>query len=161
MTPLILTDAVIAPTLKLMGPKYDSPEAQTLLLAIALQESGLRHRRQVGGPARGFWQFEKGGGVRGVLEHKASSDLSNGLCQVFLVKPEFAYEALEQNDILACIFARLLLWTDPKSLPDVNDAHACWHYYLRNWRPGKPHIDVWDRNLRHARETIFNKEAPA
>lgn len=161
MTPLILTDAVIAPTLKLMGPKYDSPEAQTLLLAIALQESGLRHRRQVGGPARGFWQFEKGGGVRGVLTHKASSEFSNGLCEVFLVKPEYAYEALEQNDILACIFARLLLWTDPRALPSPENASETWDYYLRNWRPGKPHIETWGRNLRQARETIFSKETTA
>jgi hypothetical protein len=58
----------------------DSPQARVLLIAIALQESRLTHRDQivkgkkpgVKGPALGLWQFEKGGGVRGVLRHPAS-----------------------------------------------------------------------------------------
>ena len=42
-----------------------SDEAVTMMLAIGYQESRFEHRRQIRGPARGFWQFEHGGGVVG------------------------------------------------------------------------------------------------
>ena len=50
----------------LLPPAMDTPDARVLLLAIGLQESKFSHRLQIGGPARGYWQFEQGGGVRGV-----------------------------------------------------------------------------------------------
>jgi hypothetical protein len=60
-----------------------SPRAWAMLLAIGLQESKFLHRRQVVdakkhtfGPARGFWQFERGGGTAGVLQHTKTSDLA-------------------------------------------------------------------------------------
>ena len=43
--------------------KFRSTAADVLLLAIGLQESRFEHRQQIGGPARSFWQFERGGGV--------------------------------------------------------------------------------------------------
>ena len=46
------------------------------------------------------------------------------------------HAALEHDDVLAAAFARLLLWTDPKSLPALNDADGAWQLYLRTWRPG-------------------------
>ena len=39
---------------------------------------------------------------------------------------------------------RLLLLTDPKPLPVIGDTDGSWEYYLRNWRPGKPHRHTWD-----------------
>lgn len=55
---------ILDPALKLL-PSMDSVRARMMLLAIGLQESRFEHRRQLGnGPARGFWQFESGGGVR-------------------------------------------------------------------------------------------------
>ena len=57
-----------------MGKDMAGDPARVLLLAIALQESGLEHRRQIndaGQPmdqyARGFWQFELGWRRRGRL----------------------------------------------------------------------------------------------
>lgn len=124
----------------------DTPEARTLSLAIGLQESRFEHRRQIRGPARGFWQFERGGGVRGVLRHTASAAQAKRLCAIRGVGTgEYEVHArLEFDDVLACGFARLLLWTDPKPLPDLGDCQAAWDYYFRNWRPGKPHRQTWD-----------------
>jgi hypothetical protein len=40
-------------------PFMDSPKARVLSAAIGHQESRFIHRRQINGPARGFWQFER------------------------------------------------------------------------------------------------------
>ena len=65
-------NTIINPTLAAMGPRMASDEARVMLLAIAHQESALTDRRQVGRDghwldklARGWWQFESGGGVAG------------------------------------------------------------------------------------------------
>ena len=138
-----ITTSAIDPALDLLPARMDSPEARVMLLAIGLQESRFTHRRQVGGPARGFWQFEKGGGVRGVLRHPASAQHANMLCSVRGVTntADRVYDALEHDDILAAGFARLLLWTDPQALPMRGDDG--WALYLRTWRPGKPHPHTW------------------
>lgn len=130
----------------------------TLMLAIGLQESRFKHRRQINGPARGYWQFERGGGVRGVLLHKASRDAAVALCKARGVAPndQAAYAALERDDVLAAGFARLLLWTDPRPLPELGDADAAWDYYIRNWRPGKPHRETWDALYRGAMQCVLS-----
>jgi hypothetical protein len=136
---------ILDPSLKLL-PGMDSPKARMMLLAIGLQESRFEHRRQIGGPARGFWQFEQGGGVRGVLTHKASAYDAVKVCYARGVGSSVkdVYERLEHDDILACCFARLLLFTDPRSLPMIGDTDSAWSYYLHNWRPGRPHRQTWD-----------------
>lgn len=117
-----------------------------MLTAIGLQESRFLHRRQIRGPARGFWQFEHGGGVRGVLKHPASAPhirrVLAALC--YGDDSEACYNALADNDVLACAFARLLLWTGSGALPRQGDAEGGWQYYLALWRPGKPHRETWD-----------------
>lgn len=129
--------------------------ARQMLLAIAGQEAGWTARRQMGGgPARGLWQFERGGGVVGVLSHPASQHHAARLCAargVMPVAPE-VWVALEGDDILAAGIARLLLLTDPAPLPE--DEAAGWAVYLRCWRPGKPHPDRWPRCWQTAREVI-------
>jgi len=117
--------------------------ADVLMLAIAGQESAWQHRAQIGGPARGFWQFERGGGVVGVLSHRASAEKARSLCTALRIEADAAtvYDALRWNDVLALGFARLLLWTDPRPMP--TDASNGWDCYLRNWRPGKPHGATW------------------
>lgn len=125
------------------------PELRVMLLAIGLQESGLTARAQVlngggKGPARGLWQFERGG-VRGVYLHRASNELLRVLCRARDVNFDVQqiWGMLEYDDVLACGVARLLLWTDPRPLPAVDDEEGAWAYYLRGWRPGKPHRDRW------------------
>ncbi len=145
-----IIDKAITPALALLPASMDTPAARVMLLAIGLQESRFTHRQQIGGPARGFWQFEKGtrasrGGVWGVYLHPASKDHLATLCKARSVacNPDSVYTALEYDDVLAAGVARLLLWTDPKALPPVGETNAAWALYLRTWRPGKPHPKTW------------------
>lgn len=143
-----------APGLELLdaigGPGAKNLRANQLLLTIALQESGLAHRAQrlsngAPGPARGWWQFERGGAVTAVLTHTGTRSLAELLCDSLYVRPavQDVWRCLEGNNELAVGFARLLLWSDPKPLPGTDDPNAGWAYYLRNWCPGKPHPDQW------------------
>lgn len=139
---------------RIIGEQYVTPEAEGLLWAIGRQEGRMIHRRQIGGPARGLYQFEKGGGVAGVLKHPASKKAAEALCIAREVEARQAdvYNALEQDDVLACGFARLLLYTDPAPLPKLaaGRVQEAWMYYKRNWRPGKPHRITWDNFWREA-----------
>lgn len=132
--------------LSILPSSMDSKESRVMLAAIGLQESRFLHRKQIGGPARGYWQFERGGGVHGVLNHRSSKPHAIVLCHARGVKPanQDVYQTLASDDILAAGFARLLLWTDPNPLPAIGDAAPAWDYYIRNWRPGKPHRHTWD-----------------
>lgn len=144
VAPADILSKVIRPAISLMAFSQD-PKAHVLLLAIGLQEGRLIHRRQIKGPARGLWMFEQGGGVRGVLTHKASAYDAAKICHARGVgsSTKEVYERLEHDDILAACFARLLLWTDHRPLPMIGDVEGSWDYYERNWRPGKPHPDTW------------------
>jgi hypothetical protein len=126
--------------------KFASPQATVLLIAIGLQESRFKHRQQIGGPARGFWQFEKGGGVAGVLRHPSSRRHAQAVCVLRGIEatPDAVHAAMLTDDILGCAFARLLLYTDHRPLPIPGQVVSSWDYYLRNWRPGKPHRETWD-----------------
>ena len=140
--------------LRLLPPQLDTTLARAMLLAIGLQESGLtaRVQRVAGGgkgPARGLLQFERGGGVVGVLNHPASRDLALQVCtarKLPAVSSSVVWEWLETDDVLAFAFGRLLLLTDPKPLPALGRDQDAWECYLRNWRPGKPHRDRWNTN---------------
>lgn len=120
----------------------DSPEARRFMLAISLQESGLAHRRQVSaggkelGAAAGWWQFEMGGGCKGVLSHAKTAPVMLKLCDAFNVKAEplALWEAIRYQDILAACAARLLIFTLSGPLPQTADDG--WAQYLRAWRPG-------------------------
>jgi hypothetical protein len=146
-----------------LGGPRPSDTATQMLLTIALQESALKHRVQRlnsgnPGPARGWWQFERMGGVAGVMQHPSSSKLARALCESCLVPFTSAdiWRCLEGHDVLATGFARLLLWTDPRPLP--KNAHAGWDYYMDNWRPGKPHPAKWPGYWRIASDVLAEKE---
>ena len=162
MTPERFRDMVLIPGLEglfvVTGVRV-SKTAARWLLAVALQESRLEHRYQLGspsypGPARGWWQFEEGGGVKGVMRHPASSERAASLCTYYGVEwaPTPIWRALEGHDGLATGFARLLLLTDPKPIPSSQDDG--WACYLRVWRPGKPHPLTWPENWQTAGEVI-------
>jgi hypothetical protein len=150
MSPASANTDILSPALALLPAAMDTHAARVMLLAIGLQESGFAHRQQIGGPARGFWQFERGGGVTGVLTHRATHVLAAHVCDRLGVDPTptAVYAALPINDLLACAFARLLLYTDPHPLP--TNAAGGWDCYARTWRPGKPHRKAWDINYQHA-----------
>lgn len=155
MQPQLTT--AIYPAFEILPLRMDSTEAAVMMLAIGLQESRFEHRVQLigrsrhwwqslNGPARGWWQFEKAGGVVGVLRHHASREYASDICELlrYPASAGVVHRAIAHNDVLAASFARLLLWTDPEPLPTYADgADAAWEYYLRNWRPGKPHPSTW------------------
>jgi hypothetical protein len=137
--------------------------ARVMLYAIGLQESKLTHRYQIiagggKGPARGLWQFEKNGGVKGVLNYKTTAEIARRFAaeRAASIDPLLVWEALEHDDILACIFARLLLWTESKPLPlaRLDEQPFAWNCYNRNWRPGKPHPKTWPGNWLSAIKAI-------
>jgi hypothetical protein len=144
---------IIPAAYALLPDVMNSPRATAMLLAIALQESKFHYRRQQpNGPAHGFWQFEQGGGVKGVLEHHESKPHIVWVLSTlrYPANPAICHRAIQDNDILGCVFARLLLWTDPDGLPDKGDVNTAWEMYLRCWRPGKPKPDTWDDNYAEA-----------
>lgn len=154
MTPQRLLTTGIAPALAELeahGIK-DTAEARRFMLAIALQETSLRHRRQVvsggeeNGPAASFWQFEKGGGCKGVMTHARTAGIMRTICADYNVSPtpEGLWEAMRYNDVVAAVAARLLIVTLPAKLP-MSEVVG-WAQYLSGWRPGKPHSATWAGN---------------
>ncbi len=141
-TAVFVRERIIPSALALLPEPMDRAKARVMLMAIGLQESRFQHRRQIGGPAVGFWQFERHGGVRGVLEHSATRTFATAVLADLRYREDECYEAIVHNDILACVFARLLLWTHPGPLPSSSE--SAWAYYLATWRPGKPHPETWD-----------------
>jgi hypothetical protein len=121
-----------------------APESRALAIAICLQESRLVHRRQIGGPARGFPQFELSG-IKGVLNHHATRPHILKVLDAmgYDDQPETSYAAIEHNDPLAMVYTRLNLWWHPDKLPGIGEPERAWDYYLSVWRPGKPHPETW------------------
>jgi len=154
---------MIDAALALLPAQMDSAEARVMLHAIGWQESRFTHRFQVvdgapgaKGPARGFWQFERGGGCAGVLKHQASRYWMHHLCKLRNCEPtpDALWRQIETDDVLAAGAARLLLFTDPKRLPELGDEAGAWYLYVRVWRPGKPHMETWAQAYRSALESI-------
>lgn len=153
----------IMPAFALLPEPMNTPRALVQLLTTGLQESRLKHRRQlVGtppkpvGPAKGLWQFERGGGCKGVIEHQASRYWMARVCEARGVAftPTALWNGIEVDDVLAAATARLLYFTDPKKLPDVDDEAGGWNLYIRTWRPGKPHRATWPAFHQQAREYV-------
>lgn len=137
-----------------------SPKAARFLLAIAIQESGLANRRQVGqggaetGPAVSYWQGEVTGGMILVLKHAATKVRMADLCAAYNVgaTPQALWEAIRYQDIVAAAAARLLVFTLPGALPVTEDDG--WQQYLSAWRPGRPHRERWGPAWKLATETV-------
>lgn len=159
MTPQELLTTAIIPALTFLD--LDSPQARHQLLAIALQESGLKHRRQVtdsgkeDGPAVSFWQFEKGGGCKGVLTHPATKNRMQVACLergLRSITPAALWDAMKTDDVLGAIAARLLLYTLPMPLPKASVDG--WDQYIAAWRPGKPHPETWNDHWNTAGKVV-------
>lgn len=160
LAPVIKT--ILDPGMALLPMAMDTPKARVMLLTIGQQESKFKDRYQVlngggKGPARGWPQFELGGGVRGVMNHHTTAGHAHRLC----LERNVAWDArliwtqLEYDDLLACGFARLLLYSDPKPLPELDDVEGAWKLYAdRTWRPGRPHPETWPAYHLAARKAL-------
>ena len=151
MTPETFIVVGARPALSILPTKLSSQAGLALVLAICMQESRLEHRRQIGGPARGFPQFELGG-IKGVLNHKASQPLIRTVLDRldYSYEPMISYAAIEHNDVLAFAYARCLLWVNPGPLPTRDNPQEGWDQYIFGWRPGKPHRATWDELYKKA-----------
>ena len=152
----IVVNAIRTALTEYLPDRMDTPAARLMMLAIQKQEDPEERRYQVvkrtfdttienivgpktaKGPARSLWQMEQGGGVKGVLHHPTTGRYLHDICQRFDVDPipQACWLAIEDNDVLAACFARLLLWSDALKLPSINDAQGAFALYLRTWRPG-------------------------
>lgn len=146
----LLKGHIIPAALSLLPAKMDTPEARAMLVAIALQESVLLDRKQIGGPAKGLWQWEIPQ-VGLVLEHDVVGPLARKVL-ADLVYPvgdppfKHIHNAMEHNDILQCAFSRLLLWPDAAPLSRREDVQGSLAGYLRVWRPGRGRPEKWPAN---------------
>jgi len=133
-------------------------KATALIIAIGAHESGFTARRQLRGPAHGFFMFERGGGVKGVLTHARTAHHALSVLDALQYPRRQtdtiarvgsdAFEALTHNDTLACAFARLLLWTLPSALPGPDAGDGAFAQYVEAWRPGAyMRACCWERRL--------------
>lgn len=151
---------IIPVALSYLPGQMTSPQAKAMLLAIGLQESKFGARVQGGGgPAHGFWQFERGGAVKGVLKHAHTSVILQPVLNVlnYPADVDVCYAAIVHNDVLACIFARLLLWTVPGVLPIAGETAKGWEQYLVGWQPGKPRPKDWPTNFTEGWRTVLHE----
>lgn len=158
MNPKLFLDIAITPGMSLLPGSMDSAQARAMILAICLQESGLRHRQQVKGPARSYAQFEMNGGIRGVLTHPITKSYIQKALEAldYPFDISTSYIAIEHNDLLCVVYSRLLLYTLPRPLPEIDNPEEGWSQYLSAWRPGKPHPGTWDANFKAAWEIVLN-----
>jgi len=143
MTPQNFFDLVLAPSASTL-PLDNSLESRVMLMAIAGQESAWTDRIQIGGPARGYWQFD----MTAILDLLADPSLGPGLqasCAVWDIPsdPTTLYQALAWHDPIAYEAARRLLLADPAPLPAVGDETGALACYLKNWNPGDPKPATW------------------
>jgi len=156
LMPLVVSAAYL-----LLPSPMRSDRASAMLIAIALQESKMLRRRQLGGgPARGLWQFERSG-LRGVMAHSAScqhfANMARNCRYPLIDDVDHMLIAVEHNDIFACAVARLLLWTDAEPLPGRDNPASAWQLYLRTWNPGKPRPEGWAASFSDAWDMVdFN-----
>lgn len=134
-------DTVSARLIMLAIQKHEDPEErryQVVKRTEATRPENIVGERTAKGPARSLWQMEQGGGVKGVLNHYSTSDYITDICLRMEITPAAitCWHAIEENDVLAACFARLLLWSDPHKMPAVGDAAGAFDLYLRTWRPG-------------------------
>jgi len=145
---------VVEPGLALLPGYMVSDRARVALMAIPGQESNWAARIQAAdGPAHGYYQCEPVA-VAEVTNNAQTAGVFNSVLSTLDLVGMSPYTAIQYNDPLACVVARLLLWADPAPLPSVGDAEGCWQYYLRNWKPGKPDETRWGASYATACNTV-------
>lgn len=107
-----------------------SPAAEELLLGIAAAESEFRHKRQIGGPALGYFQIEPAT-HHDVLDNFVSfRPPLKGALDALLIGAVGRDMQIATNDVYAAAVARLVLWRAPERLPNQGDVAG----YARYWK---------------------------
>lgn len=97
------------------------------------------------------------------MKHPRSGHHVSALCKALGVPCELEaiYQAIADDDVLAAGIARLMLWADPRALPEIGDEDEAWDCYLRNWNPGKPSRRRWEKAYPDALEVTGHADAAA
>lgn len=176
MTATLALRYLVAPVLMAAAsrhrPSIDSRQARVMLLATGLQESALVEtiqRNSAGKPlvnlARGFHQFEPGANqaLGGILRSPQTGWLRDELARMgypcTIEGRADLHWLLAYDQRVSVLCARALLWMDPHPLPDMEG--PAWDYYLRCWRPGRPHKKTWADNWAAAVAAVDGMESMA
>lgn len=144
---------IIPAALDLLPAQMASDRARAMLLAIGLQESGFEDRtQQPSGQARGYWQFEQSAVATTLMQHAVIAPVLQTLN--YRGDTLECHRAMADNDVLAAVFARLLLWSVPGALPTAAEPDRGWQQYLVSWRPGKPRPATWPAYFTEAWRTV-------
>jgi len=129
---------IVEPGLLFLPEEMRAEQAAFLLTVVAGVESARTARYQIKGTAHSFFQFERIG-VAGLMGQPVTSLTLRDACLTFVVPydAQTIYDVITWCDALATICARLLLWADPKPIPEIGDVEESWVPYQPCWRPGK------------------------
>jgi len=125
-TPQAFTTTVIKPVLLKLG--LHSPAAEQLLLATAIQESHLKYRKQIGGPALSYFQIEPNTHDdiwNNFLKYRPQ--LSNKVIGLMSSPVANKIKELENNDKYAAAIARIHYLRVPAPIPQYNK-------FINNWK---------------------------
>lgn len=128
--PQLLIATAIKPALFKLG--LYSPAAEQLLLATAIQESNLIHRKQIGGPALSYFQIEPKT-HNDIWDNflKYRPQLSNKVLQLMSNPASDKIKELENNDKYAAAIARIHYLRVPAPIPKYNDIAKMAAYWKR------------------------------
>ena len=123
---------VIRPTLIKLG--LHSPASEQLLLATAIQESHLIHRKQIGGPALSYFQIEPKT-HNDIWDNflKYRPQLSNKVTQLMTKPNADKIKELENNDKYAAAMARIHYIRVSAPIPQLNDIQKMAAYWKRHY----------------------------
>ena len=121
---------IVTPALKRIG--LASPEAINLVTGIGLVESGYRTRKQVNGPALGFWQMEPATERDCWVNFLYYRPLLAGLVRKIADPDVPSSSTLLTNDAYAAAMCRIRLYRSPDPLPSADCALAL----CRTWKSG-------------------------
>lgn len=127
-------------------PQLNSIDAGRMILASAIQESGLEHRHQIGGPAHGLAQEEPIGAAEAL---RIDNEVLNTRFLEALGLPQDRdklHRALEWSEWGMVVSARLKLWPLPDRLPRQHEQDEAWKQYIAAWKPGKPWPHKWEHS---------------
>ena len=135
---------IIAPTLRRIG--LYSPAALNLVAGIGMVESGYRTRKQIGGPALGYWQMEPATEQDCWVNFLDYRPLLAGLVRKIAYPSQPQHQLLLTNDAYAAAMCRIRLYRSPNPLPDANCALALSWYHKRHYNTMQGKADP-ERNI--------------
>ena len=150
ITPELLLNAIIEPTLCHLKEISFSKAASQLILGTAIHESLLKHRRQMGGgPARGLFQMEPAT-HNDIWDNylKYRQKIADQVQALKSTPGADGVAELEYNDNYAAAMCRVHYYRAPGALPafdDLDKMAAYWKQYY-NTSAGKGTVEKYKKD---------------